>query len=156
MKMEVDCTWQQKKKKAKVVINFTYTPKNIFLMPQDKILSLQDLAMNSFQMGPPVLKQLQSFIKQYPKSPYAYFAYYKTLDFFEYEEEAEAVFQMMQKKFSNQLFTRCIASGYLIKENKHQDFHDGFEGIEVLKGAFPNRREFFFEEALLFHNLWAK
>ncbi len=156
MKLELDCTWDNKKNRAKQRIQFDYLPKSIFGMPVDKITLIQKLAQRAHVEGPSILKDIEEISNQFPKSLYALLNYYKTLQFFEYLEEVDEVFIKMKKLFPEEIFTKCIASELLLNNKEYEKFPEIFNHIEVLKGAFPKRRDFFFEEALFFHNLWGR
>jgi hypothetical protein len=154
LKLEVECTWNEKRNKAKQTIRFDYAPKSIFCMPDEKVHYLRTLSQTAGESGPSVLKDLKSLKEQFPKSLYAGVIYYQTLEFFEYLEEAEEVLLELKKHFPQQVFLRCFLAKKLLKNSEHEAFTDFFQNIEVLKGVFPKRKLFFFEEALFFHNLW--
>lgn len=156
MKLSVECSWNDKKNKAKLIICYKYVPKSIFLMPVEIIRKAQDLSFNGRQMGPPALKELKEIKEKYPKSLYAAFSYYKLLDFFEYDDEAERLYNEIVKNFPSKVLTECLKANSLIIKQEYEKFKKIFNNIEVLKGVFPNRKMFYFEEALFFHNLWAK
>ena len=78
----------------------------------------------------------------------------EVLKFFQMEEESLDIFKKMKKQLPNEVFVKClIAQGHLVKNETHK-FLKCFYDIEVLKGAFPEREEFFVEEAIFFHRLW--
>ncbi len=156
MKLEVDCSWNNKKNRAKLIICYKYVPKNIFLMPEEIIRKSQDLSFNGKQMGPPALKELKEIKEKYPKSLYAAFSYYKLLDFFEYEDEAEQLYNEVIKEFPSQVLTECLKANLFLVNHEYEAFKKIFNNVEVLKGSFPNRKMYYFEEVLFFHNLWAK
>ena len=154
MKLEVDCTWNQGKNKAKLIIKYDFLPKKIFSMPEAEIIELQRLAQTAKLEGPNIFKKLKIFTEKYPKSLYANAILYQTLAFFEYEDEAILLFENIKKSFPKEVFTRCIEASYLLKNKKIEEFLKYFKNTEVLKGVFPRRNLFYFEEALFFHNLW--
>jgi len=154
MKLEVECTWNEKRNKAKQIIHFDFLPKSIFSMPKEKILCLQQLLEQAAERGPPVLGELQDLRKRYPKSLYADFIYYRALEFFELTDESAELFSEIQERYPQQVLTKCILANRLIKQGKWDEFPALFDHVEALKGAFPKRKAFFCEEALFFHHLW--
>ncbi len=154
MKLELDCSWNDKKNRAKQSIHFDYRPKSIFMMPDDKISLIQKLSQTARAKEPSAIKNIEELVKQFPKSLYALVNYYKVLQFFEFLDESRQVFSNIEKRFPREVFTRCIIGKFLLSSKRYQEFSQIFNRIEVLKGAFPERRMFFFEEALFFHNLW--
>lgn len=155
MRLEVDCTWNQKKEKAKLVLVFDYAPEPLFSMPLDKIHLLKELAAQSMLEGPKVLPRMETIIKENPGSLYAVFIYFEVLNFLTLDKEAAALFKKLKKQWPQEVFTRCIQARTLLQQGKNADFFSYFKGIEVLKGVFVKRELFFFEEALFFHKLWA-
>jgi hypothetical protein len=156
MKLELECTWNDKKNKAKQRIHFDFRPKSIFNLPEEKIVLIQKTAHNAHLEGPPVLKVLEKLTRQFPKSLYARLHYFKILHFFEYFEEAEDLFTTMKRQFPEDVFTKCLIGQSLLSNKEYEKFQKLFNHIEVLKGVFPKRRDFYFEEALFFHNLWGQ
>lgn len=156
MKLEVDCTWNEKRHRAKLVICFDYCPKSLFSMPNEIISRVQKLSQSAANSGPPVLEELKLLHQRYAKSPYLAFIYWQTLEFFQYDDEADQLLAQLARRFPEQPLTKCALANQLIKDKKYQAFASVFNHIEVLKGAFPKRRFFFFEEALCFHHLWGR
>lgn len=154
MKLEVDCSWDEKRKKAKQIITFEYFPKNIFLMPNETISQLQKFGQTANLEGPPILDRIKAIMVQYPKSVYAAMIYYQTLEFFEYEDKAKSVFESIKKKFPKQVFTKLAIAKQMLKREEFDKFVAFFKKAEILKGVFPQRKLFFFEEVLFFHDLW--
>ncbi|MCB1075307.1 MAG: hypothetical protein KDK59_07210 [Simkania sp.] len=155
MKLDLECTWNEKKKKVKQSIHFDFHPKLIFSMPNEVTIRLQQLAHSIGVEGPKALEELKSSYEQYPKSVYAGYVYHRALMFFELFEEADELFQELRKRFEDQLLIKSILAYQLLKNKKYEDASAVFQGIEVLKGAFPRRKQFFFEEAFIFHHFWA-
>ncbi|MCI5052803.1 MAG: hypothetical protein MRY21_06695 [Simkaniaceae bacterium] len=156
MKLELDCTWNENKNRAKQSIHFDYRPKSLFSMPDEQVFELQKLAHSLPQATPEVIGQIEALLKKYPKSLYAQVNYYQVLLFFELIEDAEEISKQLQKEHPDALFTKCILGGELLSKKQYDRFPQLFNHIEVLKGAFPKRRSFFYEEALNFHNLWGR
>ncbi|MCH9630456.1 MAG: hypothetical protein S4CHLAM37_04560 [Chlamydiia bacterium] len=154
MKLEVDCSWNEGKNKAKQTICFNHTPEDLFRMPEEKIAEIQALSQNAPTDGPKALEAIHKLKKEFPKSLYAAIIYFQTLNFFEYTEEADALLKNLKKKYPNELLVKCSIANKLLKDNKIDEFFKFFSGLEVLIAAFPKRKEFFFEEALFFHDLW--
>lgn len=154
MKLEVECTWNHKKNKAKQIIHFDHQPKSLFLMPSEKVYLLQALGIEAASNGPPILKELENIRDQFPNSPYANFCYHRALEFFEYFEESTLLFDQMKKAFPDEVFIKCILAKNFLQNKDHDKFLELFNNIEVLKGVFPKRLSFFCEEALYFHKLW--
>ena len=138
------------------VIYFDYQPKVLFKLPTEKIKLLYKLAKDAPIEGPSILKDLQNLAQKYPKSLYCSFIYYQTLCFFEYFDEADKILAKMKKNFLEQVFVKCIMAEALLEKKDYKKFSSLFKHIEVLKGAFSKRRDFYFEEALFFHNLWGR
>ncbi|MCH9621661.1 MAG: hypothetical protein S4CHLAM20_10860 [Chlamydiia bacterium] len=151
MKLELDCSWNKNKNKAKVQIIFDYRPKSLFNLPISKIHRLKELAQNSNASS---LDEIKELIRQYPKSPYLLMHYYNALRSFKRPHEAADAFNKMVTLFPDQVFTKCMLGEIRLKQKEYKRLSSLFNDIEVLKGAFPKRRIFFFEEALCFHNLW--
>jgi len=156
VKLEIECTWNEKQNKAKQVIHFDYLPKSIFSMPDDKIAFAQKLFQTAGIEGPSALEELKALKDQFPKSLYANFVYLRSLIFFQYLEEAEEYIEKLTKRFPHQPLLLCSIASDLLNDKSYKKFVSLFNNIEVLKGAFPKRRKFFFEEALFFHNLWGR
>lgn len=156
MQLEIDCSWNEKKCRAKQKIHFDYRPKTLFCLPQEKIELLQTLGQNAHLEGPRVLEELDALVKQYPKSLYAQLIYFQTLQFFEYQEEAHKLLSQMKNAFPGQVFVKCLLGEILFRSKREEEFPALFNHVEVLQGAFSRRRGFFFEEALFFHNLWGR
>lgn len=156
MKLELECTWNNKKNKAKQRIHFDYLPKSIFGLPVEKILLTQKLVHDAKTSGPAVLKEIHDLVEEHPKSLYLSFNYFKTLQFFEYLDEADALFAKMKKLFPGEVFIKCIIGESLLINKDYENFSEVFNQIEVLKGAFLKRKDFYFEEALFFHHLWGR
>lgn len=156
MKLELDCTWNDKKDRAKQRIRFDYYPKAIFKLPIEKITMIQELAQKAPTEGPSTLKAIEELTRKFPKSLYALLNYYKVLNFFEYLDEASGVFIKMKELFPEEVFIKCIDGEFLLNKKEYKKFTELFNNIEVLKGAFPKRSDFFFEEAIFFHNLWGR
>ena len=156
MKLHLNCTWNNEKNRAKQIIHFDYAPKAIFGMPVEKIPLLQKLIKNIAIEGVSVLKDIEKLAEQFPKSLYILLNYYKALQFFKYLDEAKQVLTKIENKFPDEVFTKCLLGESFLLNKKYEAFPVVFNHIEVLKGAFIKRREFFFEEALFFHNLWGR
>ncbi|MDN3507311.1 MAG: hypothetical protein P0S94_00140 [Simkaniaceae bacterium] len=156
MTISIDVSWNQGKSKGKLVIDYDYTPKKIFEMPPEKIFAMQKMAQDSAQEGPPIIAKYEAYRKAFPKSLYAMVMHFQVLEFFQMKKQAAEIFLEMKKKFPDEVFTRCIAAEYMLKHKKLDEFPKAFRGVPVLKGAFPKRRRFFFEEVLMFHNLWGQ
>ena len=156
MAISVDVSWNQGQSKGKLIIDFDYAPKKIFEMPPEQVFQMQQMAQGSGKDGPGVIEKYEAYRKAYPKSLYAMVLHFQVLEFFEMKKEAAELFKEMQQKFPGEVFTRCIAAEYMLKHKKLDDFPKAFRGVPVLKGAFPKRRRFFFEEVLMFHNLWGQ
>lgn len=156
MKLEVDCTWDNKQKKAKQSIHFDFRPKLIFSMPEQVASRLQELAHSIGVEGPTALEELKTSHEQYPKSVYAGYVYYRAFLFFELFEEADELFQQLRKRFNDQLLIKGILANQFLKDKNYKSAGAVFSDIEVLKGAFPRRKQFFFEEALVFHHFWGR
>lgn len=155
MKLEIECTWNEKRNKAKQVIRFDYRPKSLFCLPDEKIKLMQTLTRKASQEGPSTLDELKTIKIQHPNSLYANFLYYQTLAFFEYHEESEELLSELQDRFPEEVLTKCLVSNLLLKDKKYDKFSAFFQKTEVLKGIFSKRKLFFYEEALFFHSLWA-
>ncbi len=156
MKLEVDCSWNKAKEKAKQTIHFDYLPKSIFCMPEEKILALQDLHHTAHLEGPIILDKLQHFLSSHPDSLYALVIYYQILQFFGYVEDGKKLLNIMKKQFSGEVFVECMLAKELLEQGKVDQFFFFFGRTEVLQGVFPKRSGFFFEEALFFHHLWMR
>ncbi len=156
MKIELDCTWNNQKNRAKQSIYFTHRPKSIFQIPSEKILYIQNFLQEAPLQGPSSIKEMQAMAEKFPQSLYVQWSLYKLLQFFGYTKEAQELFSMIKKKFLGEVFPTCIEAEIALKEKRYEDFPRFFREIQVLKGAFPRRRSFFFEEVLLFHNLWGR
>lgn len=156
MKLEVDCTWNDKQNRAKIKIHFDHRPKVIFNLPTKKINLLQKLTKNLHVDDSFVLENLKIIAKKYPKSLYAQVSYYKTLQFFKYFKKANRVLSKIKKLFPNQVFIKCIIGESLLENKKYEDFPFVFNNSEVMKGVFTRRNIFFFEEALFFHYVWGR
>lgn len=155
MKLEIECSWEDEKKQAKVTIAFDNSPKSIFQMPGDKIDYVKYLEKNCLLEGPKILHELEQIAIYTPKSIYASFVYFQALRSFEFFEEASEFFVGMKEAFPDQLITKSIEAHYALEENDLKRFPSIFSNHEVLKPAFPNRKVFYFQEAILFHNAWA-
>ncbi|WP_420421159.1 hypothetical protein [Simkania sp.] len=155
MKLDLECTWNEKQKKVKQSIHFDFRPKSIFLMPDEVTARLQQLAHSIGVEGPRALEELKNSYEQYPKSVYAGYVYHRALIFFELFEEADELFQELRNRFEGQLLIKSILAYQFLREKKYADASAVFDGVEVLKGAFPRRKQFFFEEAFIFHHFWA-
>lgn len=156
MKLELECTWNNKKNKAKQRIHFDYQPKSIFGAPIEKVLLIQKLVNDARLGGPSVLKEIEALVEEFPKSLYLSYNNFKILQFFEYTDEANSLFSKMKKRFPGEVFIKCINAESLLINKEYEQFSELFNHIEVLKGAFPKRRDFYFEEALFFHHLWGR
>ena len=156
MKLEIECSWNNNKSRAMQIVRFDFLPKSVFAMPDEKALIARSLAEKLHTDGPPILDKILFLKEQYPKSLYLYFVYYSALSFFDYKEEIASLLLELQKKFPSQPFTKCIVGNELIKEEKYDEFSKLFNKIEVLKGVFPKRQAFNFEEVLCFHSLWLR
>ena len=150
MKLEIECTWNEKKHKAKMTICFDSLPKTLFAMPPDQIRLIQKLGRE----GDKGLAQLKEIKMRYPRSLYATFVYFQALEFFKQQAEADQLFCEIQDKFPKEVLTRCMLAERALKQNQYEEFKAHFQGLEVLKPIFRYRKLFFFEEALFFHNLW--
>lgn len=151
----MDCTWNEGKEKAKQVITFEHRPKTLFQMSDDKILELERLTRELHLEGPPALKKIKEIKKKHPTSLFAHVTYLQALEFFEYKDDAKKEFKKVKQLFPQEPFTFCYEGRYLLEKGDLVGFEKLFSGIEVLKGIFPKRRLFYFEEALAFHHLWA-
>ena len=156
MKLEVECTWNEGKDKAKQQIYFNAKPKYIFSLPDETIFEIQRLEYALGKEGPVELEKLETLAKEHPKSLFTLISYYQALRFFELFDDAEPELQKMKKNFPSQAFTKCCMAESLLDAKKLDDFPATFDGMEFLQRAFPKRREFFFREALFFHNLWGR
>lgn len=154
MQLEIDCTWNNKKNQAKILVMFDFLPKKLFSLPKEKIYLLHQLRGELPMGGPPVLDKIREFWERHPKSLYAAYVYYRALDFFELEEECWSLLREVQKRFPGELYTRCIEGALILKGGNLDHFWTFFDETEVLKGVFPKRKCFFVEEALFFHHLW--
>lgn len=156
MKLDMECTWDQGKKITKQRIYFVYKPKKLFSMPEETTQKFQEIAADAAQIGPKSIDQIKQIHCQYPASLYATFIYCQTLQLFEDFEEADKIIAHMQIQFKDEIFTRCLVAEEWLKQRKYLEFRDAFNNIEVLGAACPQRKSFFFEEALFFHHLWAR
>lgn len=156
MQFEIDCTWKQKTRRAKLVICRGFRPKSLFAMPEAKIRTLQQLSLEAKRGKSSALFDLQTLKASYPKSVYAAFVLLLTYQAIGDQESAKQVFLDLVKQFPNEVITRCLQAGKTLRETNYDKFFEDFQGEEVLKGSFPKRRVFFIEEALLFHNLWVQ
>lgn len=154
MKLEIDCSWNEGKNSAKETICFDHQPEGLFKMPKEKILEIQALSQAAPTSGPKALEEIKRIKEIFTDSLYATMIYYQTLCFFEFIEEAEQLLKVLKKKHPKELLIRCAIASKFLKEKKTEDFYNFFRGLEVLVAAFPERKEFFFEEALFFHDLW--
>ncbi len=151
MRLSVDCTWNDKKERAKVVITFQNAPKTLFHhMKVADIARLKFLQSNCLLEGPQVLQEFERYTEKYPKSIYALYAHYQCLRSFELFEDAHDLFLQMKEKFPDQVFTQCIEAHRSLEKKSFDDFFE----CEVLKGVFPRRKVFYYQEALLFHHVW--
>ena len=125
-------------------------------MPKEEIRTLQALGGEAAHEGPPILLKLDDIRKKYPKSLYAQFVYFQTLYFFKFETEITKLAEILEKQFPDEVLVNCIKADLYLKERQFDLFLDCFSHAEALKGSFPKRRIFFFEEALFFHLLWGK
>lgn len=154
MRLEIECSWDNQQKKAKMVLVFGYAPSQLFCMPEEDIEKLKYYAGEAPTAGPKVLSKIEEIVEAYPESLYATFVFLEVLRFFQMEEEYSEIFKKMKKKFPSEVFVKClVAQQYLVKKEIPKFLKCFFE-TEVLKGAFPEREEFFVEEAIFFHRLW--
>ena len=156
MELELDCTWNEGKNKEKQIIHFNYKPYSLFEMPDEEIAALQKSCRAPHLQGPSLLEELAEVTKKYPKSLYALLMYHQSLKFFEFTDDADECRVSIDKKFSKQVFVKCMAAEEYIKEKRYNEFTSLFGGIEVLKGAFPQRKHFYYEEAMCFHSMWGQ
>ena len=108
MQLKVECTWNNKKDKGTQIIRFDHKPQSFFALPTDKIDALQKRLLEVPQIGPPMIKELESLKENYPKSLYINFHLYRVYEFFEYTEEKDNLFNEMKKNFPNELVVKCI------------------------------------------------
>ena len=120
MKLDLECSWNQKQKKVKQSIHFDFRPKLIFSMPDEVTTRLQQLMHSIGLEGPPALQELKSTYEQYPKSVYAGYVYHRALLFFELFEEADELYQELRSKFEDQLFIKSIEGYQLLKKKKSE------------------------------------
>ncbi|PCI93541.1 hypothetical protein COB11_05155 [Candidatus Aerophobetes bacterium] len=154
MRLEVDCSWNEGKNKAKQTICFTHHPEDLFQMTEEKISEIQALSQSAPTEGPKALEKILKIKEKFPKSLYAAIIYYQTLNFFEYTEEADTLLKGLKKEYPKEILVKCSLANKLLKDKLLDKFFELFRGLEVLVAAFPKRKEFFFEEALFFHDLW--
>lgn len=67
MKLQLDCTWNDKKNRAKQTIHFDYCPKSIFGLPREKILLVQNFSQTAHLEGPAALKNIEELVRRFPK-----------------------------------------------------------------------------------------
>jgi hypothetical protein len=156
MQLDMECKWDGGKITTKQRIYFMYKPKKLFSMPEEEIQRFQEIAADAAHIGPKSIEQIKEIHCQYPASLYATFIYCQTLQLFEDFEEADKIIEHMQTRFKDEILTRCLIAEEWLKQRKYQEFRNVFDKIEVLGAACPQRKSFFFEEALFFHHLWAR
>lgn len=151
MQIEVECSWKNKTHKAKQVICLDLRPKKIFAMPSEKVALLQKLRT---EIDATTIGDITALKEQYPKSIYASFVEINALDDLEANRRSDVCFQKLLKDHSNETLTRCLYAGRLLKNTEYEKFAAYFEDTEVLKGVFPERKLFYIEEVMTFHQLW--
>lgn len=154
MKLEVDCSWKNGEKSAKVLVRFDNKPKSLFNLTDQEVERIRELEDTCLLDGPVGLNELENICIKNPKSLYACIAYFFALRSFEFFDEAQELFHRIQKDFPGKIMTKCLEGLYLIEEDKNKEFFSLFSGNEVIKGAFPKRLFFHYQEVLLFHFAW--
>jgi hypothetical protein len=153
MELSLDCTWNNKKKKAKVVIVFEKKPESIFCLSDEIFLSLLNLEKKFLLDGPKTLEEFEKISKENPKSLYAKISFFNALRSFEFFEEALKLFEEIKKEFPKEVFTKSIEAHYFLENFQEEKFLKILP-YEVLKAVFPKRSIFYYKEALSFHSAW--
>ena len=153
MKLEIDTYWNNQKQKGKLKINFGFGPKAIFGLSAKKLDTLQKITLNKEHS---ILDQLEKFCFKNPNCLYALLFSYKTYLHYAQFNKAEEIFNKMNERFPEEVFTKCLVAERLLGKKKYPEFLALFNEIEAIKGAFYERKEFFYEEVLFFHNLWGR
>ena len=122
MKIEIDCTWKEGKKKAKVTIHFDYRPKSLFAAPEEDLKKLHSLLKMDQTKKPSDLRPIREMAEKYPKSPYMLLHYHNALQVFERFTTAEKILETMQEKFPEEIFTKCLVAEKFLKEENYEDF----------------------------------
>lgn len=154
MTLTIDCTWNDQKKKGKVVIAFDDLPESIFCLKDEDRAVLRVLERGGILQDDSVLEKFEKIYIANPKSIYAAFSYFQALKHFKLEEEAWEVFTEMKNNFPKEVFTFSIEAHYLAEKRNFECFANVLKA-EVLKGAFPKRKLFHYKEAMAFHSAWA-
>lgn len=156
MRIEVDCSWRvgDKRKTGKVSISFLAEPAELFPSdPKDGAL-LVELADKYLLEGPATLELLKDLYLKYTDKVFPCMVYYFALKDFGYVTEAEDLFVELSKNFSEEPLYKCAEAQLHFEKNDLEAIPPLFLGQESLKGSFPNREVFFFQEAIFYHKVW--
>ncbi|MCF7806045.1 MAG: hypothetical protein K9M07_01945 [Simkaniaceae bacterium] len=156
MRLEIDCSWNGSAASAKHIIRFDHAPKSLFNMQEEEIISLQMKMKQLAEVGPSYLEAFEGACMGHPKSLYAGYLLNQVYQFFQLHDESLEWIHALFKKFPGQLISRCLIASIHLKDGDTEAFCRDLENRQVLRALFPERKQFFFEEALLFHGLWAK
>lgn len=149
----VDCSWNEQKKRKKLLIHFDYLPKKVFSLPEEKIPELQHLLQRASEHDLDTLAECDAWQKAYPNSLYVWVISYQVVDLLGDESSLETIHEILLNHFSGEPFTKCLIAKKQLDEKDQKGFLKTLSH-EVLLPAFPKRKGFFFEEALFFHQLW--
>lgn len=154
MNLQIDCTWNKNSESGKLLVTFDNTPSSFFSLDPKAIDRIKSLEKSCLLDGPVGLKELEEIQKDNPNSLYAFLICFQALRSFEFFDEAFDLFKKMHKKFPNEVIVKSLQGYYFLEDKNLKGFFELFKGSEVLIPAFPERKSFHYQEALLFHYVW--
>lgn len=155
MKANVECHWEDskgKKQQGNITISFEKVPPRLFkgLKKKDSALLRGFLEMPDF----PALKELEKVYENGCESVALATTIVKGLQFFEFEDEANAFLLELKEKWPNELLVQTTDGLVNLTKNDPKQIPDIFSNHFVLKPCYPKRKNFHYSEAVSFHNIW--
>lgn len=111
------------------------TNQSLFAIPEDKIDQLQKQLLEIPQIGPPIIKELESLKKSYPKSVYIDFHLYRVMNSLNTAKKKTTYLKRLKKKFPNELVVKYIEAHNFLKDID-------LAKPRSLKGPIPKKKVF--------------